>query len=64
MKKAYLFLILGILSLVASLVMYQVGSNSSHLSELKDYFYVPLPLGIMAIVGAIALFNQAKKSGN
>jgi hypothetical protein len=38
--------IISILCVVASVGMYVVGSNSGHLSELQDFFWVPLPLGI------------------
>lgn len=31
---------------VAAIAMYLIGSNSSHLSELKDYFWVPLIPGV------------------
>ena len=52
MNKGLLFIILGIICATASIVMWQIGSNSGHLTELKDYFYVPLPLaGILLIVG-------------
>ena len=44
MGKKQIYLGLGLLSLIASAVMYFVGDNSSHLSELKDFFYIPLPL--------------------
>lgn len=37
-------IVLGFLALIASAGMFIVGSDSSHLSELKDYFWVPLPL--------------------
>jgi CDP-diglyceride synthetase len=43
MKKTTLFFILGIVCLIASAVMYSFV-NDSHLSELGDAFWVPLPL--------------------
>lgn len=42
--------IIGVLCLVAGGVMYIIGNNSSHLSELKDFFWVPLPLGILLLL--------------
>ncbi len=42
--------ILGGLALVASAGMYVVGSNSGHLSELEDFFWVPLPLAVICLV--------------
>lgn len=38
---------LGVLCLVAAGAMYLIGDNSSHMSELKDFFWIPLPLGII-----------------
>lgn len=50
--KAFLFS-LAALCIVASVVMYVVGSDSTHLSELKDFWYVPLPLALVALLGAL-----------
>lgn len=47
MKTAYL--VFGVLAFGASFLMFQVGSTSTHLSELKDYFLVPLPLGVILL---------------
>lgn len=52
MNKTLLF-ILAILCIGASVAMYIIGSDSSHLSELKDFWYVPLPLGLIALLGAL-----------
>lgn len=52
MKKGLLF-ILAIICIIASVAMYIIGNDSSHLSELKDFWYVPLPLALVAILGAI-----------
>lgn len=51
MKKAAPFLF--VICLIASIAMYYVGSNSGHLTELKDFFWVPLPLAIICLVIAI-----------
>lgn len=45
-------LTLGIFAILASLGMYVVGSNSTHISELKDFFWVPLPLAVLLIAAA------------
>ncbi len=42
--------ILAALCLIASFVMYMVGNSSGHLSELKDLFWVPLPLAIICLL--------------
>lgn len=39
--------ILAALCLLASLVMFLVGNSSSHASELKYFFWMPLPLAII-----------------
>jgi hypothetical protein len=56
MKKKSLFYALGLLCIVASVTMYMVGKTSSHLSELKDFWWIPLPLA------AIALLLASKRS--
>ena len=48
-----LLIALAVVCVVASAAMYIIGSDSSHLSELKDFWYVPLPLGLIAILGAL-----------
>lgn len=58
MSKKVIFLTLGILTLVASAIMYNVGSNNSRLTELLDFFWIPIPLGILLI--AIAFKKKAK----
>ncbi len=50
MNKKTLFGILGVLCLAASAAMYFIGKNSSHLSELKDFWWIPLPLGALALL--------------
>jgi hypothetical protein len=44
---ANLYRILAGLCVIASITMYQIGSTSTHLSELKDFYLVPLPLGVL-----------------
>lgn len=51
--------ILAALCLIASLVMYLVGKSSGHLSELKDLFWVPLPLAAICL---LIVFTKKKKS--
>lgn len=50
MKQKLFFWIFGIICLIAAIAMYIIGSNSSHLSELADFFYIPIPLGIISIM--------------
>lgn len=53
MNKKAIFGILGFLSLAASAGMY-IMRNDSHLSELGDYWWIPLPLAVLSLIGAVA----------
>jgi hypothetical protein len=55
--KKFLFPLAG-LCLLASVGMYQVGSSSSHLTELKDLFWMPLPLGLAAALAGLRARRQ------
>jgi hypothetical protein len=44
-KKKVYYTLAG-LAVAASITMYMVGSNSGHLTELKDFFWAPLPLAL------------------
>lgn len=46
------FSIIGSLALIASIVMFVVGSNSGHLTELKDFFWIPLILSAVSFMAA------------
>ena len=53
-KKVSLIL-LGVASLFASALMFIVGSNNGHLTELLQFFWIPIPLGLLLIwAGATA----------
>ena len=56
MSKSAIWNVIGILSLFASAAMYVIGGSSGHMSELKDLFFVPLPLAAIA-------FGVANKVG-
>jgi len=45
-------IIIAIVAFLASGLMYYFGSESSHLSELMDFYYYPLPLGVIGLIGA------------
>jgi hypothetical protein len=49
MKNKKLALIFAILCFVASAIMFSFR-NDSHLSELGDFFWVPLPLGAVLLI--------------
>ncbi len=50
MNKKSIYGILGVLCVVASISMYMIGKNSSHLSELKDFWWMPLPLAALLLL--------------
>ncbi len=50
MNKKVVFGVIGILAVIASIVMYRMGKNSSHLSELKDFWWYPLPLAVICFL--------------
>jgi hypothetical protein len=58
MKK--IAIILSVLCLIASIVMYKVGNSSSHLSELADFWWVPLPLAILALLMGMRNTKQSR----
>ncbi len=43
---------LGTLSLFASLIMFGIGSTNDHLTELKDFFWIPLILSAVCFMAA------------
>lgn len=50
MNKKRIYSLLALLCIAAAIIMYMVGKNSSHLSELYDYFWLPLPLGAIFLL--------------
>ncbi len=51
MNKKAIFAILGVIALAASAGMYIMGKDS-HLTELKDFWWMPLPLAVLLFIGA------------
>jgi hypothetical protein len=47
-----LLLVIGFLALGAAWAMRIIGGRSSHLSELREYWWVPLPLGLVCFLAA------------
>ena len=50
---------LALICIIASIVMFIVGSKSGHLSELKDFFWMPLPLALI-----LFFIGSSKKNPN
>ncbi len=50
MNKKSIYYILGVLCIVASIAMYFIGKESANLSELQDFWWIPLPLGAIALL--------------
>jgi hypothetical protein len=47
-----LLIIIAVLAFVAAGVMFYLGNDSGHLSELLDFWFYPLPLGVISLIGA------------
>jgi hypothetical protein len=60
MNKKIVFLVIGILAIVAAVVMKKM-SNDSHLTELKDFWWVPLPLALVCFLVAAKNSPEANK---
>jgi len=45
--------ILASLCFSAAVGMYAVGSTNGHLTELKDFFWIPIPLGLICTIVAL-----------
>lgn len=52
MNKKTVFGIIGGIAVIASIAMYKIGNGSSHLSELKDFWWMPLPLAAICFLVA------------
>ena len=48
MSKSMLWTIVASIALAASIGMYQQGENNPNLSELKNFWYIPLPFAFIA----------------
>ena len=44
------FYILGVICIIAAAAMYFIGKDSSHLSELYDFWWIPLPLAALFLL--------------
>lgn len=50
MNRKKIFFVIGLLCIIASIAMYMIGKESSHLSELKDFWWMPMPLAALALI--------------
>jgi uncharacterized membrane protein len=51
-NKMIVYVVLGVIALIVSAMMYITGMNNSNLTELLQYFWIPIPLGILLLVMA------------
>jgi len=54
MVKNIIFIILGLLTFGAGFAMFVIGNSNSKLSELKDFWFMPIPLGLIFLIAGIA----------
>jgi hypothetical protein len=50
MNKKTILAIVGALALACSLGMYVIGGNNSNLTELKDFWWAPLPIALICFI--------------
>lgn len=50
MSKKKVFYLLGALCIAASFTMYYLGKNSGNLTELRDFWWIPLPLAALLLL--------------
>jgi hypothetical protein len=55
MNKVLIWRTLGGLAFVAAAAMYYVGGNNRNLTELRDFWWTPLPLGFIGFTIAAKL---------
>ena len=59
MNKKTVLSIIGVLALAASLGMYVMGNQNSNLTELKSYWWIPLPIALICFIIAGASKTKA-----
>ena len=52
MNKKAIFGTIGILAIIVSIAMYVIGGNSSHLTELREFWWAPLIVAVICLVVA------------
>lgn len=50
MNRKKIFFVIGALCIIAAFAMYLAGNESGNLSELKDFWWMPLPLAALALI--------------
>jgi len=58
MNKKNILVAIGVLAIIASIVMNRMG-NDSHTTELKQFWWYPLPLALICFLAA----GAKKKEG-
>ena len=49
-----LLIVIAILAFGGAATMYSLGNSSGHMDELLDFWFYPIPLGVLAIIGLAA----------
>jgi len=50
MTMKIFMIVLSIVCFISAIGMFYIGNNSSHLSELADVFWIPIPLGVIFLL--------------
>ena len=50
MNKKKVFYLIGVICIIAAAAMYYLGKEDSKLSELQDFWWIPLPLAALALL--------------
>lgn len=53
-----LLITIAVIAFLAAGVMFYLGNDSSNLDELLDFWFYPIPLGVLALIG---IFKSKKK---
>ncbi len=57
----WIYLVIALASIGASVAMYIIGSNSVHLDELLRFYWYPLGLAVLSLTGFYTAVKRIKK---
>ena len=54
MVRNIIFVMLGLISFGICFSMFVIGNSNARLSELKDFWFLPIPIGLFFMIAGIA----------